>query len=58
MKFEMKQISEAESTIVIDTTARTMNDIFEELNDINQTFILIGDQVYQKSIIEYIKPMV
>ena len=58
MKIEMKQISETESVIITDTTSRTMSDMFKELNDTSQIFILIGDQVYQKSVIEYIKPVV
>lgn len=57
MKLEVKQISETESIIINDTTSRSIKDFFEALNDTSQTFILIGDQIYQKSIIEYIKPV-
>lgn len=55
MRLEIKQISEQESIVVNDTTSRTLKDIYEELNDYSQPFIMIGDQIYQKSIIEYVK---
>ncbi|MCU7356689.1 hypothetical protein N7O58_03210 [Enterococcus dispar] len=55
MRLEIKQISEHESIVVNDTTSRTLKDIYEALNDYSQPFIMLGDQIYQKSIIEYVK---
>ena len=55
MRLEIKQISEHESIVVNDTTSRTLKDIYEALTDYSQPFIMLGDQIYQKSIIEYVK---
>lgn len=56
MKLEITLIGNQETFVVDINDGRTLQDIFDELADIqNGTFIMLGEHILQKPIIERIK---
>ncbi|MGM0216342.1 phosphoribosyl-ATP diphosphatase [Enterococcus sp. AZ109] len=56
MELKVKLISESEFFTVTIEDERTLTDIFTEMADIaSNSFLLLGDRIIQKSIIEQIE---
>lgn len=56
MKLSIKLISEQDFFVVTIEDDRTLQDIFSELANVtNSSFILLGDRILQKSVIEQIE---
>lgn len=54
MNVYVKLISDTEETVIKDTSARTIDDLYEELMNEENRFIKIGKRVIQKASIEYL----
>ena len=54
MNVHVKLISDTEEIVIVDVTARTIDDLYEEMMNEENRFIKIGKRVIQKASIEYL----
>lgn len=55
MKLQVTKINDQQPMIVEDDTDRNLSQLYAEMSDLQNPFIMIGDKIIQKTLIESIE---
>lgn len=55
MKLQITKINDQQPKIVEDDTDRNLSQLYAEMSDLQNPFIMIGDKIIQKTLIESIE---